>query len=143
MFSLLTITCWLRVLKAKYFPEGNPLGSSRSSGSQFWRQLLSVKDEFRSLVKFSVGDGRSIRFWLDWWTEEGPLFSVFPILFSYCSMPSISVAELAANNWNFGFRRMLSPVELEEWHRLYPPSCALGDSGIGVLALVCIWAVLC
>lgn len=109
---------WLRILKAKYFPDGSPLNSTRSAGSQFWRQLLAVKDDCRSLVTFSVGDGRSVHFWLDWWTREDPPSSAFPTLFSYCALPSISVAELAASEWNFGFSRMLSPEELEEWHCL-------------------------
>jgi hypothetical protein len=112
---------WLRILKAKYFPLSSPLMCLPGSGtsvSQFWRQLLNVRDDFRGLVKFTVGNGESVRFWLDWWTGEGPLATSFPVLFSFVSVPSISIAELAGSGWDFSFRRVLSPVELEDWQRL-------------------------
>lgn len=30
----------------------------------------------------------------------------------------VSIHDLAVSNWNLGFRRALSPAELEDWHRL-------------------------
>ena len=48
-----------RILKAKYFPTSSPFFASTRSGSQFWRALGLVRDEFRSLVKFVVGDDKS------------------------------------------------------------------------------------
>lgn len=90
---------WLRILKAKYFPDSNPLSAPGSAGlacSQFWRQLLKVRDDSRALVRFSVGDGSLVRFWLDRWTGDGPLAATFLVLFSFVASPSISIAELAA-----------------------------------------------
>lgn len=105
---------WFQILKAKYFPNSSPLFASANGGSQFWRQLVSVCDDFRSLLKFSVGDGTSIHCWLDWWTGDGPLSVAFPVLFSYVSSPKVSIAELSARNWDLSFHRVLSPEELED-----------------------------
>lgn len=38
--------------------------------------------------------------------------------FLFSARQEISILELSRFNWDFGFRRALSPVELEEWHRL-------------------------
>lgn len=42
----------------------------------------------------------------------------FPVLFSYCSDPEISISELSRNNWDLNFRITLSPAELGDCHRL-------------------------
>ena len=109
---------WLRILKAKYFPNGSPMFATPSGASQFWVDLVKVRDVFRSNVKFVVNDGASTRFWLDWWTRDAPLASSFPVLFSYCSHPEISISELSLNGWDLGFWRSLSLEELGDWHRL-------------------------
>lgn len=109
---------WFSLLKAKYFPLGSPMFTSATGGSQFWKDLVKLWDEFREHVKFVVGNGRSIRFWRDWWCGESPLAVSFPVLFSYCFEPEISVSELSANNWDLAFRRSLSPEALADWQRL-------------------------
>lgn len=43
---------WFDILKAKYFPSCSPLFGSASGGSQFWRQLVKVRNYFRSRVNF-------------------------------------------------------------------------------------------
>ena len=65
-----------------------------------------------------MGNGRSVRFWRDWWCGDAPLATQFPVLFSYCPKPDISIAEVADNNWDLAFRRSLSPEELEDWQNL-------------------------
>lgn len=109
---------WFDILKFKYFPTTRPMFASASHGSQFWRDLVKVFDEVRAQVKFVVNGGKSVRFWLDWWFGDSPLCSIFPVLFSFCSKPEISISELVLNNWDFGFHRSLSPAELDDWHRL-------------------------
>ena len=56
---------WLDILKAKYFPSSSPMFTLPLGGSQFWKSLVKVRPIFPSFVKFVVGDGSSIRFWLD------------------------------------------------------------------------------
>ena len=109
---------WLSILKAKYFPSSSPMFASASGGSQFWRQLVKVRPIFRSLVKFVVRNGKSTRFWLDWWVGDTTLAAAFPALFSYSDDPEISIFELSVQGWVLDFRRSLSPVELEDWQRL-------------------------
>jgi hypothetical protein len=109
---------WYSILRAKYFPSSNPMFASSRAGSQFWKDLVKVRPLFKDYVKFAVGNGASTRFWLDWWCGDSTLSVAFPTLFSFCPKPEISIAELAANNWDLAFRRSLSPEELEEWQRL-------------------------
>src|SRR4051812_3421999 len=45
---------WLRILKAKYYPESSPMFAPASGGSQFWQDLVKVRPLFQSLVKFVV-----------------------------------------------------------------------------------------
>ena len=63
-------------------------------------------------------NGKSTRFWLDWWVGDTRLAAAFPALFSYCADPEISIFELSVQGWVLDFRRSLSPVELEDWQRL-------------------------
>ena len=122
---------WLSILKAKYFPSSSPMFALPRGGSQFWKSLVKVRPVFQSFVKFVVGDGSSIRFWLDWWCGDSPLSVTFPTLFSYCSDPNISIAKLASQGWNLAFRRSLSPVEFEDWQRLtalFPTLSTVRDS---------------
>ena len=122
-----------RVLKAKYFPSSSPMLALPHGGSQFWKSLVKVRPVFQSFVKFGVGDGSSIRFWLDWWCGDSPLSVTFPTLFSYCPDSDISTMELAANGWDLDFRRSLSPEEFEDWQRLtacFPLLSEEDDSGL-------------
>ena len=105
---------WFFILKAKYFPHTSPLFAPARSASQFWKDLVRVRPLFLENVKFVVGDGSSVRFWLDWWCGDSTLFVSFPTLFSYCPNPDISIAELSANSWDLAFRRSLSLEEFED-----------------------------
>ena len=87
---------WLNLLKAKYFPSSSPMFAPSSGGSQFWRQLVSIRPIFRSLVKFVVHNSKSTRFWLDWWVGDTTLAVAHPILFLFCANPEISISELLA-----------------------------------------------
>ena len=68
---------WMDMLKAKYFPSLSPMFAVPRGGSQFWKSLVKVRPIFQSFVKFVVGDGSSIRFWLDWWCGDSPLTVTF------------------------------------------------------------------
>ena len=98
-----------------------------TSGFQLWRDLVKVGDDFCAHVKFVVflagvkfviGNGESVHFWLDWWYGYSPLCSSFLFLFSYCSNPRISISKYSHNNWDLGLQCVLSPEELVDWHRL-------------------------
>lgn len=76
-----------------------------------------------------VGNGTSVRFWLDWWSGDGPLADSFLILFSYFLNPQISILKLAANNWDLGLRRSLSHEELGRWQQLAALFPTLSEEG--------------
>ena len=57
----------------------------------------------------------------------------FPVLFSYCPNPGISIAEVVANNWDLAFRRALSPEELEDWQSLSALFPVLSESADSVV----------
>ena len=103
--------------------------ASPRGGSQFWKDLVKARPLFLANVKFVVGDGLSVRFWLDWWCGDSHLSVSFPTLFSYCPNPDISIAELSVNNWDLDFRRSLYPIEFEEWHRLSALFPTLSENG--------------
>lgn len=64
----------------------------RVGDSMFWTGLLHSKDKFIALCKFRIGNGRSTRFWEDWWLGSRPLKLQFPILYDICFNKNISVA---------------------------------------------------
>lgn len=49
---------------------------------------------YRGIAKCYLGDGSTISFWEDLWTNE-VLATKFPSLFSFASCPSISAKEVA------------------------------------------------
>lgn len=75
---------WFSILKAKYFPHSNPMFATARRGSQFWKSLVKVRHIFLEHVKFNVGNGMAVRFWLDWWSGDALLaeFSGFVLLLS-------------------------------------------------------------
>ena len=109
---------WFQILKDMYFPSGSPMFAIANGASQFWSDIIKVRDVFRAHVKFVATNRASTHFWLDWWTGDATLASSFPVLFSYCPNLEISIFELSHNGWDFGFRRSLSPEELGDWNRL-------------------------
>ena len=56
-------------------------------------------------------------------------------MFSYCPNPRISIAEVAANNWDLAFRQALSPEELEDWQSLSALFPVLSESADSVVWL--------
>jgi len=54
----------------------------KQEDSNFWKGLLSVKDQFLSLGYFRLKDGSQIRFWEDKWFGNEPLKLKYPALFN-------------------------------------------------------------
>jgi hypothetical protein len=86
-------------------------------GSQFWADLMKVKEEFLSLGKFDLGDGSLVRFWEDSWIRPRPLKSLFPALYNIVRNKDASVRMLLSMTpLNMAFRRSLVSVNLRAWH---------------------------
>jgi hypothetical protein len=62
------------------------------AGSFWWKSIISLSDECRSITKCEVGNGSSVLFWSDLWKDD-LLDSSFPRLFSYAKDKLQSVKE--------------------------------------------------
>lgn len=107
---------WAELLKAKYFPNESFFESS-ARGSPFCNGIQVVKPAFAlGGVKFQVLNGRSTRFWFDFWIDVQPLWMDFQGLYELFVDPDISVTDaLRSNPPVVAFRRQLSPAESVDW----------------------------
>ena len=64
-------------------------GSSRQSG--VWKGILSVLEPFIQSIRFHVGKGDRVRFWLDIWIGDSPLATQFLNLF-HCAQNGRALA---------------------------------------------------
>uniref|UniRef100_A0A453D706 Reverse transcriptase zinc-binding domain-containing protein n=1 Tax=Aegilops tauschii subsp. strangulata TaxID=200361 RepID=A0A453D706_AEGTS len=81
--ALLAKQCWrliaeleslcARVLRAKYFPDGDILNCSLKKGSSYtWQSLWSGIQTFKKGYIWRVGDGTQISIWDDPWVPSSP-----------------------------------------------------------------------
>lgn len=61
-----------RVLKAKYFPNGNILQCEARDGISYtWRSILKGVDLIKEGIIWPIGDGESVNIWQDPWIPHG------------------------------------------------------------------------
>ena len=109
---------WASLLKAKYFPNGNPFSAS-ANGSSFWRGLQAVRPAFDLGAKFLVSNGQSTRFWLDHWLGDSPLWQSHPTLYRLATDTNILVGEaLRTVPPAIHFMRPLLIAERASWNEL-------------------------
>jgi hypothetical protein len=115
---------WADLLRAKYLGDRDLFDKNvPKRGSQFWKAIQKIKWYFKLGAKHSVHDGKQTYFWLDWWNGSGPLRARFPLLFSCCSNPFITVQGARViggvpGEWHVHFRRNFGLPELVEWDNL-------------------------
>jgi hypothetical protein len=98
-----TLCC--NLLRKKYLGEMSIFSYKKKSGSQFWKSVLSTRDEAARGLIYIVGDGRKARFWLDVWLGNCALRIAFPNLFVICNQKEWSVSKALNNgNVNLTFR---------------------------------------
>jgi hypothetical protein len=78
-----TICC--NLLRQKYLGERSIFSYKKKSGSQFRKGLLAIREEVNSGLKYTLGNGRKIRFWIDTWSGGCGLNLMFPNLFAICN----------------------------------------------------------
>ena len=62
-----------RVLKAKYYPQGNILKAGSKKGASFtWQSIIAGLNTFKRGHIWRVGSGRSINIWTDHWVPGSP-----------------------------------------------------------------------
>ena len=52
--------------------------SVTTTNTSSFRVNLNARDILAKGTKWTVGNGKNISFWKDWWYGDGPLASIFP-----------------------------------------------------------------
>ena len=63
---------WADIIRSKCLRTKDLLVDSHGLGSQFWNGLQKAKDLLCLGARHDIRDGRSTRFWEDWWQGGGP-----------------------------------------------------------------------
>jgi hypothetical protein len=70
-------------------------------------------------MKYILGDGRKVRFWLDTWSGGCGLKVMFPNLFTICNQQEWTVDKVLKNGEiNLTFRRGFREAEDMEWEEM-------------------------
>jgi len=67
--------------------------ASLEVGSFWWNDILRLNVLYRGIAKCAVGDGSTVTFWEDLWSDE-IMATKFPVLFSFVRNNNSSVQEL-------------------------------------------------
>lgn len=104
---------WANMIWNKYYLRKVPHASSEV-GSFWWKDVLRLNTLYRGIAKCTIGDGSTITFWEDLWTDE-ILASKYPIIFSFTKNRNISVKEImGAEDLDSLFHLPLSIPAMEE-----------------------------
>jgi hypothetical protein len=97
-------------MKHKYMSCGGISYTRKKPGdSPLWSDMLQVKQIYLKGRRMKVGNGRDTSFWCDAWCDQIPLKDRFPEIFDICIEQNVIVAAAATMNWNFSFRRWMTP----------------------------------
>jgi hypothetical protein len=67
-----------RVLRARYYPDGNLLKAQLKSGSSYtWQSILYGIQTFNRGCIWRVGDGDQINIWEDLWIPTSPTRKIY------------------------------------------------------------------
>lgn len=83
---------WVQLIWEKYYPDKVP-HASREVGSFWWRDVMRLNTIYRGIAKCTVGDGSTICFWEDLWSDT-VLSTEFPRLFTFATNETISVHDI-------------------------------------------------
>jgi hypothetical protein len=84
---------WVHLVIDAYYYQSVP-HDVVLSGSFWWRNVISLSEEYRTITSVSIGNGNSTLFWSDLWKEE-VLDAKFSRLFSFVKDKLQSVKEFA------------------------------------------------
>jgi hypothetical protein len=78
---------WINLIWNTYYSEGKVPHATKDKVSFWWKDLLKLCDIYIGIDKCSVGDGTTVLFWSDIWSDQ-LLQDKFPILFSFAKKTS-------------------------------------------------------
>ena len=96
-------TLWENMVNVNY--DVDRLGwwsrkSSHAYGVGCWKSIISVFDDFKSLVNFEVKNGFRVLFWHDVWCGDQPLKDQFPDLFRMARFKDATMQQVVS--WHGG-----------------------------------------
>jgi hypothetical protein len=88
-----------------------------------WKHIRQGWDRFSPHIKFVMGCGSRIRFWLDIWCGEDTLSKVFPLLFRIAQSSEARVTDYlcwqnGVPHWDVRFTRLLHDWEVEPFQAM-------------------------
>ena len=90
-----------------YLNQQIPTTATRQD-TPLWRSMLPLISLVQQTTRCRLGNGRSTAFWHDLWLEAGRLQLIYPILYSFASNQSCTVASQRANgSWNL---KLIEPL---------------------------------
>ncbi|KAL4371657.1 hypothetical protein AHAS_Ahas06G0187700 [Arachis hypogaea] len=124
---------WTYVLYSKYGRSLNLIYEMRSAStdSQFWKSVVKITEEVRKNISFSVGDGRTIRFWKDVWIRGEP--PLIEILKQDSIQEDMRVREFITREGTWDIQRLrewLPATLLKKIHAILPPRDERGSDSI-------------
>ena len=99
----------------KYGLNGNWVSNSVNSTYKVsaWRKIRNLWPDLSRNIVYKVGMGRKNLFWKENWNGNEALMVLFPDLFSLCTNPEETVAEVwSIHGWNIVFGRHLNDWEI-------------------------------
>jgi hypothetical protein len=117
---------WKQVVVTKYGYETgswNPGIVTGPYGMSLWKHIRQGWDCFSSHLKYGLGYGTRICFWLDIWCKESPLSKAFPLLFRIAQNKEAKVADYlcwqnGVPHWDVCFTRLFHDWEVEPFQAL-------------------------
>ncbi|GMJ07534.1 hypothetical protein HRI_004422600 [Hibiscus trionum] len=119
---------WRKIVDAKYGMDSSRLIPSATIGkrtSRIWKDitkpLSNVNDKFTKSIRLITGDGTSIDFWNDYWTDFNSLREAFPRIYAVAIKKDGKVADFGKRGtdgwcWNIELRRRFFDWEVEVWN---------------------------
>ena len=107
---------WQQILSNKYLKSKTLTQVEKKSGdSQFWSELMSVKQDFLKWMTFKVQNGNQTRFWEDKWLGNSAVIDQYPNLFNLVHRKHATVhTVLNGDPLNVSFRRHLTGSKLRD-----------------------------
>lgn len=90
---------WVKIIRDKYMKNHTIQSWPGNKNASFtWRSILHTRDTLQKGIKWSIGDGKYVDLWNDWWCGQGPLELKHSGVHTQCN---IKVSEIIENgDWN-------------------------------------------
>lgn len=114
---------WKRVIEARWgrFEEGMAgKHGTRSHGLRVWRRILMDRHKMQKCIRWRLGRGNKIHFWLNEWVVGGTLKRQFPRIYAIAQSKNMFIEDAYRDNngsreWIVNMTRNLNDWEIKEY----------------------------